>query len=105
MNDILIALSIGTVAGIIDIIPMIIQKLDKYANLSAFFHWLFLGLIIPFISWQITPWFKGFIIAELSTIPLLFIIVQKDKKVIIPIILISAILGSSIGVAGNFFIN
>jgi len=35
MNEILIALLIGIVAGIIDIIPMIIQKMNKYANLSA----------------------------------------------------------------------
>ncbi len=38
MNDIFIALIIGIVAGIIDVIPMLIQKLDKFANLSAFTH-------------------------------------------------------------------
>ncbi len=59
MNEILIALLIGIVAGIIDIIPMIIQKMNKYANLSAFFHWVVLSLIIPFVAWDISHWLRG----------------------------------------------
>ena len=46
MDKILIALLIGVVAGLIDVIPMIIQKMEKSANLSAFSHWVVLGLII-----------------------------------------------------------
>jgi hypothetical protein len=49
MNNILIALFIGIVAGIIDVIPMLIKKIDKFASLSAFAHWVVLGLIIPFV--------------------------------------------------------
>ena len=104
MNDILIALLIGVVAGIIDILPMLIQKMDKTANLSAFTHWVVLGLIIPFVSWEIPSWLKGFIIAELSVIPILFIVAPKDKKAIIPMTVMSAILGILIGLAGKHFI-
>jgi len=105
MNDFLIALMIGIIAGIIDIIPMILQKMDKYANLSAFIHWLVLGLIIPFVSWDIAPWLKGLIIAEISAIPILLIVVKEDKKAIIPITLMSAILGIGVGLAGAYFIH
>ncbi len=104
MSEILIALIIGIIAGLIDVIPMIIQKLEKSANLSAFFHWVVLGLIIPFVSWDITPWLKGLIIAEISAIPILFIVASEDKKAIIPITLMSAILGIGIGIAGKIFI-
>ena len=104
MNDILIALIIGIIAGIIDVIPMILQKTDKYANLSAFFHWVFLGLIIPFVSWDMVPWLKGLIIAELSAIPILLIVAPKDKKAIVPIVVMSAILGMGVGLAGKYFI-
>jgi len=104
MNEILIALLIGIVAGIIDIIPMIIQKMDKYANLSAFTHWIVLGLIIPFVSWNIAPWLKGLIIAEISVIPILLIVAPNDKKAIIPISIMSAILGIGVGLAGAYFI-
>ncbi len=104
MNEILIALTIGIIAGIIDIIPMIIQKMDKMANLSAFTHWVVLGLIIPFVSWDIAPWLKGLIIAEISAIPILLIVASKDKKAIIPITIMSAILGVAVAIAGNAFI-
>ena len=104
MNEILIALIIGIIAGIIDVVPMIIQKMDKYANLSAFSHWVVLGLIIPFVSWNISPWLKGLIIAEISAIPILLMVAPKDKKAIIPITIMSAILGVAVAIAGKAFI-
>jgi hypothetical protein len=104
MNNLLIALSIGICAGIVDVIPMIIQKLNKTANLSAFLHWVVLGLIIPFVDWEIEPWLKGLIIAELSGIPVMIIIGAQDRKALIPIIVMSAILGAAVGFAGAYFI-
>jgi len=104
MNDIFIALLIGIVAGTIDVIPMIIQKLDKTANISAFVHYLVLGLVIPFVDWDIQYWLKGLIIAELTTIPIMIIVFKEDKKAIIPMIIFSAILGIGIGIAGARFI-
>jgi hypothetical protein len=104
MNEILIALLIGTIAGIIDVIPMIIQKMDKYDNFSAFIHWIVLGLIIPFVSWDIAPWLKGLIIAEISAVPILLIVAPKDKKAVIPISIMSAVLGVGVGLAGAYFI-
>ncbi len=104
MDNILIALAIGIVAGIIDVIPMIIQKMEKAANLSAFTHWVVLGLIIPFVSWDIAPWLKGLIVAEISAIPVLFMVASEDKKAIIPVTVMSAILGIGVGIAGGVFI-
>jgi len=102
MNEIFIALCIGIIAGLIDIIPMIMQKLDKYAIASAFTHWVALGVIIPFVNWNITPWLKGSVIAIITTIPIILII--KDKKAIIPITILSIILGGAIGFVGSIFI-
>ena len=104
MNHILIALAIGIIAGIIDVIPMIIQKMDKYANLSAFTHWVVLGLIIPFVSWGIAPWIKGLIIGEISAIPILFLVATNDRKAILPITIMSAILGIAVAIAGSILI-
>ncbi len=33
--------------------------MNKYANVSAFFHWVVLGLIIPFVAWDISHWLRG----------------------------------------------
>jgi len=104
MNNLLIAIIIGLIAGIIDVIPMIIQKLDKTANISAFVHYFVLGLIIPFVDWGIPHWIKGIIIALLAAIPMMIIVYSKDKKAIIPMIIFSLILGAGIGLAGARFI-
>lgn len=104
MNDIFTALIIGIIAGIIDVIPMIIQKLNKYANISAFSHWVVLGLIIPFVHWNVDPWLKGLLIGVLSAIPVIVLVSEKDKKSIIPILMMSALLGIGVAIAGARFI-
>ncbi len=104
MNEILIAIIIGLAAGLIDVTPMIIMKLEKEANISAFVHYFVLGLIIPFVSWNIEPWIKGIIISFLSGLPVMIIVFSKDKKAIIPMIVFSLILGAGIGIAGAKFI-
>jgi hypothetical protein len=97
MNDLLIAIIIGLVAGLIDVTPMVIMKLEKVANISAFVHYFVLGLIIPFVGWDMTPWLKA--------IPVMIIVYPKDKKAIIPMIIFSLILGAGIGIAGAKFID
>ncbi len=104
MKNLIIALMIGMVAGFIDVIPMWLQKMDKNANFSAFFHWVFLGLIIPFVSWDMAVWLKGLIIAELAAVPILWIVVKDDKKALLPIVIMSAILGIGIALAGQKWI-
>lgn len=104
MNNLLIAITIGVVAGVIDIIPMIIKKLDKQAIFSAFVHYFVLGLIIPFVNWDVSGWIKGITIALLTAIPVMIIVYPKDKQALIPMIVLSIILGAGIGVAGAVFI-
>jgi hypothetical protein len=104
MNDFLTAIIIGLAAGLIDIIPMITQKLDRLDTISAFVHYFALGLIIPFVNWEMAPWIKGIIIALLTSIPIMIIVYPKDKKAIIPMMLFSLILGAGIGIAGAKFI-
>ena len=105
MNNIFIAILIGLVAGTIDVIPMIIMKFEKSANLSAFVHYFALGLIIPFVDLNLEPWLKGIIISLLFALPIMIIVFPKDKKGIIPIFIFSLILGAGIGLAGAKFIH
>ncbi len=104
MNSFFVAIIIGVVAGLIDVTPMIIMKLEKEASISAFIHYFVLGLIIPFVSWEMAPWLKGMIIALLSSVPVMIIVYPKDKKAVIPMILFSMVLGAGIGIAGVKFI-
>ena len=105
MKSVLFALLIGIGAGIIDIIPMIIKKEKMHSVLSAFIHWTVLGLIIPFVNWDIVAWLKGSIIGLLAALPMLIIIGKSDKNAIIPITIMSALLGAAVGQVGIIFIN
>jgi hypothetical protein len=104
MKNIFIALIIGLSAAIIDVIPMIIQQIDKSACISAFIQWIVLGLIIPYVNWDIQPRLKGLIIAELAALPIMILVFAKEPKSIIPIIIFSAILGVAVGLAGARFV-
>lgn len=104
MYNFLIAILIGFTAGLIDIVPMIIQKLDKRDIVSAFLHYFALGLIIPFVNWEIAAWLKGIVIALLTSIPIMTIVYPRDKKAIMPMLIFSLILGAGIGLAGAKFI-
>ena len=104
MNNILITIIIGLAAALIDVIPMIIQKLDKVSCISAFIHYFMLGLIIPFVNWELTPWLKGMVISLMMALPVMVIVYSKDKKAIIPMIIFALILGAGIGIAGAKFI-
>jgi hypothetical protein len=100
MKNLSIALSIGLIAGVIDVIPMLFQGIDKFACLSAFIQWLVLGLIIPFIKWKIAPWLKGLLVGELAALPIMILVFEKEPVSIIPIMIFSAVLGTFVGIAG-----
>jgi hypothetical protein len=96
---------IGIVARIIDVLPMIAQKMNWVANLSAFMQWLALGLVIPYVDWPlVAPWLKGAIIALLFAIPILLIVGAEDKKALMPITIMSLLLGAGVGWAGAVFV-
>jgi len=103
MKSILLTALIGCIAGIIDILPMIKMKLDKYAISSAFSFYF----ILPFIVFNLKIleniwWLKGGLIAFVLSVPTIIIISKADKKSILPISMMAVILGSLIGIAGHF---
>jgi hypothetical protein len=103
MRNILFTVLIGCVVGLIDILPMLKMKLDKYAISSAFMFYF----IMPFIIFNIKIlenlwWIKGGIITLVLSIPTIIIISKADKKSILPIASMAIILGSLIGIAGHY---
>jgi len=90
-------LLIGICAGILDVIPMVIQDLAWDANLSAFFLWVVVGLLLGMTGLKINGIFNGIILAFLVLLPNLFIIGCKEPLSLIPILVMTVILG---GVSG-----
>lgn len=105
MTKLIISLFIGFVAGVIDVIPMLIQKLDTYACLSAFVHWIVLGVLISYVDFSMPNWLKGLIVAEMSILPIIIIVLKDDPKSVLPIIIMSAILGVFVGITTGKFTN
>jgi len=101
MKKLLVSLTLGIIAGILDVIPMLIQRLDWYSNASAFFQWVFLGLVINYIDIRLTGWLKGFIIAEALSIPVMILVSKSELFSVIPIIIMCALLGSLVGALGQ----
>nr|WP_129733554.1 hypothetical protein [Parabacteroides goldsteinii] len=103
MNVLLLSAIIGIVAGIIDIIPMVIQKLDRRATVSAFLQYFFVSIIIvnidlPHIVW----WLQGGLISVALALPVVVIVSTKDKKAVPIILTMAAVLGTLIGIAGHY---
>ena len=99
MSKLLVSILIGLAAGVVDVVPMIFQKLDKHANWSAFFHWIILGIFISYIELPLAPWLKGLVVAELAAIPTVILVSKDNKKSVVPILAMSAVLGVLVGLA------
>ena len=99
MKRIKIGLLLGIVAGIIDVIPMILQNLTWDANISAFTMWIVVGFLISTIDLKINPIIKGVLIAFLVLLPTAILIGWKEPISLIPIIIMTTILGGLLGLS------
>jgi hypothetical protein len=97
MNLIVIGILLGIVAGIIDVIPMIIKKLTWDANISAFTMWVVVGFFIAAIELNMQPIVEGILIALLTLLPCAILIGWKEPKSLLPILSMTIILGGLLG--------
>ena len=97
MNSIVTGILLGTVAGIIDVIPMIIKKLTWDANISAFTMWIVVGFFIAAIDLNIQPIIEGILIALLTLLPSAILIGWKEPKSLMPILTMTIVLGGVLG--------
>ena len=96
-NNILIGLLLGMVMGVLDVIPMVMQGLTWDANLSAFFLWVVSGFMLATSTLNLQPILKGIVIAFLCLLPSVFIIGWSDPVSLIPIGIMTLILGALLG--------
>ena len=106
MKLFLLTLLTGVVFGTIDILPMLKMKLDKHAIISAFVFYL----VMPFIIYNtdlydMAWWLKGPVITLLLALPVIVLVAKEGMKGTIPIIAMSIVLGTLIGVVGKVVLN
>ena len=106
MKNFLLTLLAGAVSGTIDILPMLKMKLDKFSTASAFVFYL----IVPFIIYNtnlfgLPWWLKGGIITVLLALPVMIMVAKDGIQSVLPIALMSIVLGTLIGAAGHFLLD
>lgn len=103
MKKIKIGLLLGIAAGVIDVIPMIIQNLTWDANISAFAMWIVVGFLISTIDLKINSIIKGILVAFLVLLPTAILIGWSEPFSLIPISIMTTILGGLLGFSINKF--
>ena len=97
MNRITAGIIFGIIAGIIDLIPMIVQNLSWCANISAFSMWVVIGVLIATSNLNLPSILRGLIIAFLVLLPNAIIIGWNEPLSLFPIMIMTIILSGLLG--------
>ena len=88
---------LGLFAGVLDVIPMVIQNLTWDANLSAFSLWIVSGFLIARTDIKVSGSTKGIMISFLVLLPSAILIGWKEPLSLAPILVMTLILGAGLG--------
>jgi len=99
MDKRLLGVVAGAIAGVIDVIPMMLQKLTWDANLSAFSMWVVVGFFIASTELKLHPILKGLVISYLVLLPSAFIIAWEEPITLVPILIMTTMLGGILGLS------
>lgn len=103
MDRLTLSLITGAVAGALDVIPMIAQRVGFRACLSAFLQYFFAGILIFYSDLPRLPWWAdGMAVTTMTALPVVLILTGKERRAI-PVILLNALLlGFLISVAERY---
>ena len=90
-------LLLGLAAGIIDLVPMLLQKLSWDADLSALSLWLVSGVLTASVEWNVNPAVKGVVVSLLVLLPSAVLIGWKEPLSLVPVGVMTLILGGALG--------
>ena len=99
MNKILVGLLAGCVAGLVDIAPMIAQKLPIQANISAFSMWAVIGVLLSATSLKMNGILKGILVSFLVLLPNAVLIGWDNPVNPMPVLVMTLVLGAALGYA------
>ena len=97
MRKIVIGLLLGAAAGVLDVIPMLAQKLPWDANLSAFSMWVVIGFFLSTSSLRLSAVAQGLLTSFLCLVPAAILVGAKQPASLIPIAIMTTALGCLLG--------
>jgi len=92
-----IGLGLGALAGVLDVIPMLVQKLPWAADISAFTLWVAVGFILSTSELRLWSPLKGVVLAFVVLAPSAVIIGFAQPFSLIPISVMTLVLGALLG--------
>ena len=96
-NKTKVGLTVGIIAGIVDIIPMILMKMTWDTLLSAFSMCVIGGFFISTSNLKLNNTLKGTLIFFLIAVPIMVLVVTTSPKELIPMLISNLIIGSLMG--------
>lgn len=97
MNIFFKALLVGTAAGILNAISLVLADAGWQATLAAFLHWLAMGVVITYARLPLPGWLSGILLAVLTGIPVAVLTSQTEPNAFVSILAASVILGGLLG--------
>ena len=97
MNKIKKGFLFGAIAGAIDVIPMFFMKIPLSACLSAYTMWVVIGISIGATDLHIKRVLKGILASFLILAPTAVLIIAGNLYDIIPVFIMTLILGGLLG--------
>lgn len=102
MNNFTLSLLLGLAIGLIDVIPMILQKLPRHTNIAAFIHYFVATVVIVNIDLPLPWWIEGGVLGLALMIPTLIHVGHEDRKPLPVITANAVILGEIAAVAAHY---
>jgi len=101
MNRLFASFAAGAVAGVVDVIPMIVLETSRAAMVAAFVHWLLLGFVITYLRLGLPGWLKGLLVGAAFSVPVIATLFESDASAVPQVAVMSALLGSALGFASS----
>lgn len=95
---------LGLAAGVLDVAPMIARGLPWSADASAFTMWIVVGVLVALTDFKGPAVLHGVAVAFLVLAPSAILIAAAEPMSLIPICVMTLLLGSAVGFAARRFI-
>lgn len=99
-----ISVGIGALAGLIDVTPMLMRHAERPVVLSAFVHWVVVGVLTAYVQLPAPAWLTGILVAVLTALPVMAQRAGENPQSALGILAMSIVLGAAIGVATARFV-
>lgn len=103
MDHFTLSLCVGAAAGVLDVIPMLPQRLPLRSCISAFLVYFFAAVIVFYSDLPYLPWWgDGMGVTVMMALPVVMTFTGKERRAIPMMLLNALLLGFLISVAERY---